>query len=277
MDLISVVIATLGGDSLRTTIQQLNNGTVVPTEILVCVPQENAGNVANLNYNNIHIIQTSVRGQVAQRAIGFQRASFPFVLQVDDDVQFQRDTIETLINNLNILGPGNAVAPIYIDINTEQYIHRHPAGIVGFVKNVGATVICGARWGKKRMGTISLAGINYGVDGGLMTVERKEVEWVPGGCVLHYRSGLIQENFFPFSGKAFCEDLIHCCLLQKNGIHLWVVRDAICKIDPPDLPQGESLLPIDTDAMRYLHHLRGVNALWFLIWLSITIIRRKIF
>lgn len=277
MDLVSVVIATLGGDSLRKTIQQLNNGTVVPAEILICIPQENAGNVANLGFDNIHIIKTKVRGQVAQRAIGFRRASFPFVLQVDDDVQCQRDMIETLLNNLNILGPGNAVAPIYIDVYNQQYIHRHPTGIIGFVNNVGATVVCGARWGKKRMGTISYAGINYGVDGGLMSVERKEVQWVPGGCVLHYRSGLIKENFFPFAGKAFCEDLIHSLLLQKNGVRLWVVRDAICKIEPPELPKEGNAFISDAAAMRYFHKLRGVNALWFLIWFSITVIRRKLF
>jgi cellulose synthase/poly-beta-1,6-N-acetylglucosamine synthase-like glycosyltransferase len=278
MDLVSVVIATLGGDSLRTTIQQLNNGTVVPTEILVCVPKENADKVANLGFDNVHIIKTRVRGQVAQRAIGFRRASFSFVLQVDDDIQVQRDMIETLSDNLNILGPGNAVAPIYIDVDTQQYIPRHPTGIIGFVRNVSATLVCGAKWGKKRMGTISHAGANYGVDGGLMAVERKEVQWVPGGCILHYRSGLIVENFYPFSGKAFCEDLIHSYLLRKNGVHLWVVRDAICKIEePPSLLKGENLFTSDAAARRYFNHLSGVNEWWFLIWLSYTIIRRKLF
>ncbi len=36
---VSVVIATLGGSTLLSTIADLNSGTVVPAENLVCIPE----------------------------------------------------------------------------------------------------------------------------------------------------------------------------------------------------------------------------------------------
>ena len=69
---LSVVIPTLGGESLGTTIAQLNRGTLVPREILVCIPEKEAPRVQNLGLPGVGIIMTDVRGQVAQRAKGFQ-------------------------------------------------------------------------------------------------------------------------------------------------------------------------------------------------------------
>ena len=42
--------------------------------------------------------------------------------------------------------------------------------------------------------------------------------WIPGGCVMHYKSNLVLYNFFPFSGKAYCEDLYHSIALKKNNL-----------------------------------------------------------
>ena len=39
---LSVVIATLGGEILFDTVKSINEGTVVPDEVLLCVPEENA-------------------------------------------------------------------------------------------------------------------------------------------------------------------------------------------------------------------------------------------
>ncbi len=46
-NLLSVVIATLGGDSLEKTIDHLNVGTITPFEILICIPTEDAYRVNN--------------------------------------------------------------------------------------------------------------------------------------------------------------------------------------------------------------------------------------
>ena len=44
--------------------------------------------------------------------------------------------------------------------------------------------------------------------------------WIPGGCVMHHRKNLILENYFPFVGKAYSEDLFHSIELKKKNIEL---------------------------------------------------------
>ena len=44
-----------------------------------------------------------------------------------------------------------------------------------------------------------------------------EVEWLPGGCILHSKKNLIKKNYFNFKyKKAYCEDLIHSYFLKKK-------------------------------------------------------------
>ena len=195
---LSVVIATLGGETLRGTIEQLNGGPLVPAEILVCIPEEDAFRVTEIAFPNVKVIKTNCRGQVAQRAIGFQLAQHPIVLQMDDDILLQEDALHELTSEIHRLGYGNALAPVYNDAVTGRSIHDLGDGAVGWLKSLHAYVVCGAPWGIKRMGVVTLGGFNYGVNGKYSGLEPLEVQWLPGGCVLHYKHDLIIESFYPF-------------------------------------------------------------------------------
>src|SRR2546425_9108646 len=92
----TVVIATLGGSSLKGTIETLNRGSVVPDEILVCISTNEAPRVSDFSFPNVKVLVTNCRGQVAQRAIGFQNASHEVVMQLDDDVHVDANCIEHL-------------------------------------------------------------------------------------------------------------------------------------------------------------------------------------
>src|ERR1700753_3022901 len=91
---ISVVIATLGGDSLSGTIASLMNGSKPPAEILICIPAAHAGKVSALASDVVKIIPTEVKGQVKQRAFGFTQAKYPLVMQLDDDILFEKETLK---------------------------------------------------------------------------------------------------------------------------------------------------------------------------------------
>ena len=111
---ISLVIATLGGDVLISTITRLNQGEGVPAEILICIPEDEAVHadcVAAIA--NVHVIKTKCRGQVAQRAVGLSKASYPYVMQFDDDVILPINTLKVLFETLLAKGPGNVVAPFF--------------------------------------------------------------------------------------------------------------------------------------------------------------------
>jgi GT2 family glycosyltransferase len=225
---VSVVMATLGGDSVSRTIGTLNAGRVVPVEILVCIPEEFASRVESLTFPNLKVIRTKCRGQVAQRAIGFQHASCELVLQLDDDISLRYDCLEKLIGGMGD-SRNVAVAPKMYDIRTGKYhafltpeAHSNPV-----FRRLLFWVVNG-RQGYKA-GQIGRAGISMGVPE--EPDNWSDIGWLPGGCVLHRRENLVLFNYYPFMGKAFAEDLFHSALLKKKGIRLLRCGSAACDVD----------------------------------------------
>ena len=86
------------------------------------------------------------------------------------------------------------------------------------------------------MGSVSKSSTNFGVDYKFLKKKLIEVSWIPGGCMMHHRDNLIQKNFYPFNGKAYCEDLIHCNLLKKKQIKLYIVNNSFCNTSFPEFP-----------------------------------------
>lgn len=229
---ISVVIATLGGDVLKDTITHLNRGEGVPAEILICIPEAEAANAECVTaIDNVHVIKTPCRGQVAQRAVGLSMAAYPYVMQFDDDVILPADTLKALFDTLMAKGPGNVVAPFFrIQPNGDEGT-RYVEGWRGFLRNCHASLLCGAAFGRKRLGRISSSGIGFGVPLSAGSDRVVESEWLPGGVALCHKEDLIVYNYYPFPGKAFSEDLIHSILWRRQGCRLWTVLDVSAMID----------------------------------------------
>lgn len=256
---VSVVIATLGGPTLMGTIAHLNAAEVRPAEILVCVPKDAWGERPLSIVPNVRVVVLPFRGQVRQRAAGFREASQPYVLQLDDDLEFSGCTLELLLNELAELGPGHAIAPALVVRGSDGAFWKLPTGFSGLLSAAVASLLRGARWGAVRMGTISRLGHNYGVDPNAMTSRRLRVDWLPGGCVLHHRPDLVTEDYFSLPGKAYAEDLIHSHLLAEAGVQLWVTRQARCGVDrePASSPLA-SLVP-RLRAIEFAARRRGVR------------------
>lgn len=218
---LSVVMATLGGECLKETIEQLNRGSVVPAEILVCIPEREAPRTAVLDFPNVKVIVTKCRGQVPQRAIGFQSASHEVVMQLDDDIHVEPDAVARMLRTLVESGPRAAVAANLIGTSAAPFagINRKVMGLFYFLVN---------GWDGYRMGTVSKAGTEISVKADDAGARAIDVEWMPGGCVMHWRENLIKENFFPYPGKAYCEDLLHSHLLAEKGIALKLDPGARC-------------------------------------------------
>jgi glycosyltransferase involved in cell wall biosynthesis len=225
---LSVVIATLGGEALWDTLSYLNNGDKIPFEILVCIPEENFILIEKSSQGNVKIVRTPCRGQVAQRAYGLQRACQPFVLQLDDDIVLRPDDLQLLLKTLRQLGPGHALAPLFRLLPTGQNATEYHPGVSGWLQSFYAFFICGAPWGTKKMGVISSAGIGYGVDRKYCGPDIFETQWLPGACVLCHREDVVTEDYYPFAGKAYTEDLVHSVLWRQKGVRLWVHPDAYC-------------------------------------------------
>jgi glycosyltransferase involved in cell wall biosynthesis len=225
---ISVVIATLGGGSLEETIESLNNSSIVPKEIIICIPEEYAIKVKHLNYSNIQILKTKVQGQVSQRAVGFQNAKFPFVLQLDDDIKLDFYCLENLLK-IVISKSNIAVGPkLYDNITKEYHSFLTPYSNKLNCYNKLFYFIANGKRGYQP-GKISKSGINFGLPEFPGTVY--DLDWLCGGCILHRKENLILRNYYPVSGKAYAEDLFHSKLLRSNKIILVRSGEAKCYVD----------------------------------------------
>jgi len=271
---LSVVIPTLGGDILANTIACLNKGDSIPVEILICIPEGESSKVEKLTQENVKVIKTPCRNQVAQRAYGLQRISQPMVLQLDDDVELTPADLDMLVQALDQLGRGHALAPLFRHLSTGQYMIEYTRGISGKLQSLLASLICGAPWGIKRMGVISPAGIGYGVDRRYCEPGLFETQWLPGGCVICHREDLVTEDYypFPFAGKAFGEDLVHSVLWKKQGTRLWVHLEASGTTSVAPMPFNWQTEKAILRVHEYVVKLIGGNnwqlRLWYVVHIS---------
>ncbi len=271
---VSVVMATLGGETVNKTIASLNEGTIVPNEILICIPEKEACNLIEIPFDNVRVVVTQCRGQVAQRAFGFKNVKNKMVLQIDDDILFEDKTLESLVLALDNFGKNNVVAPLYFNFGSGRCLHEYKVGFLGFIKSFYAYLVCDALWGKKRMGALTSLGIGYGVDGDFFTQDTVLVDWVPGGCVLSYDEDLIKENFFPFKGKAYSEDIIHSILRKEKGIFHHVVRTARCKTNSQPIILDAQMLIDDMMAREYVVSLLSGKKWCLRLWATFDYFKR---
>jgi hypothetical protein len=271
---ISVVIPTLGGNHLTQTIKKLNENEFIPSEILICIPEEYIKLNDFVLSENARLVPIVEKGQVLQRAIGFKNTTQNFVLQLDDDVELSSKSLKLLYDKLLELGPNNVVAPIWFDSFTNNAVHKYKNGLRGFIDNIIVFTILGGPWGKKKMGVISKSGVNYGVEKEFMKDELLNVEWVPGGCVMYYKQNVCYENYYPLKGKAYSEDLIHSFLLRKKGVKLYIIKDAAAYTPIPFSLFNKKEFESKYNALRYSNQLQNKSMFRLYIWGLISKLRK---
>jgi hypothetical protein len=279
---VSVVIATLGGPTLGPVIDILNSGTVVPAEILICIPRAESGRVRQIRAPNVRVVITQVRGQVAQRAEGFHQATRALVMQMDDDIHLAPDCMERLIETLHKYAPRCAVAPAFYLMGTSRSAYHAPADPAWMVR-VYYWLMNGVAG--YQGGDVDRACGAMGVDPQREPpgLRAKKVSWLPGGCVLSAREDLFSEAFFPFPGKAYCEDIIHSHHRNVQGTAMYVDITARCDIEVVYAASKNLLSYIrelrgDARARFYYANLTGRSALrltnYYLVTVMIQIARR---
>jgi len=226
---VTVVIPTLGGPSLKPTIEALNRGTLVPAEILVCIPVAEAHRVRDLAWHNVKVLVTDCRGQVAQRAVGFRNASHGIVVQLDDDIALERGCLERLRTTLMALGTEAAVGPSLMRSSTGESVYRQPQRNPLLLK--AYYWLMNGRAGYQP-GRLDKSGSHVGFDPKHAEGTVLEVECLAGGCIMHHRKNLVLEDFYPFAGKAYYEDIVHSWHLRQKGISLKVDSMARCWLEP---------------------------------------------
>jgi hypothetical protein len=230
---VSVVIATLGCDQLSRTVGAINAGSLVPSEILICIPYKCSNSIGEFKEANVRVIFTTFMGQVAQRAEGFKQAREPLVMQIDDDIDLSVDALELMLKALCLLGRGNVVGPVFLNKSTGMPLSPFSVGVKGQLINIYYYLFGALPFGKARMGCLSSICVSSSIDPNYCSDSIVKTQWLAGGCVLGYREDLILDNFFPFSGKAYAEDGLHSYLRSNRGIVHNVVSTARAAIDLP--------------------------------------------
>jgi GT2 family glycosyltransferase len=274
---ISVVIATIGNDYLLKTLVILNSSSLIPDEIIIVIPLEYKQDINLGDYSNLRIVYVPFKGQVAQRAYGFTLTKNNFVLQLDDDIDLDKYCVENLVKALINLGDGNSVGPVILYKDSRNSVYDSGKNISKFILNMKAYFLSGAPWGRNKMGKISKCGSAFGFDNTLITNKYNQSEWLAGGCILHLKTGLIYDNYFPFNGKAYGEDLIHSFYLKKLGIKMFVVNNAICFIDRPIIDNQSYSLELDLRSRLHLNKLRELSLFHIYIWYYSRRIFNKLF
>lgn len=228
---ISVVIPTLAGDSLIKTVESvcLSELGGMKLEVIIVVPEVKVDTLKrSLKNYNVTIIGVKKLGQVFQRSVGFKAASGDVVVQLDDDMLFEKNLLLDLTKKLISLGNGNLVAPLMKDGITGIIGQKaHPRTIKGFFKNIEDFLIFGLPFDRNIQGVFSVYSRARGIDPCVYVDDLIKVEWLPGGFVMGYKSELIIDDFYQIKGKAFAEDLIHSQIRNSHGLKHWLVRDLV--------------------------------------------------
>ena len=271
---LSVVIATLGRGTLMETLKSLNNGTIVPEEILICIPIEYMNQISGLFPGNVRIIGTPCKGQIQQRLIGFKEAAHPLVMQLDDDLILDKYCIEYLTHTIwqyDKFAVGPALVNFYNNKSLYTYSKSRNFFIWLYYFLMNGT--CGLQQGK-----VLKSGLNLGVDIATSSELLINVDWLAGGCILHKKDNLILHNYYPFSGTAYCEDLIHSFLLRKNRVELFICTAARCKVLPSSIldfkiNQFISFVRPDFIARRFYLRLKSASLWRMYIYYIIFVMR----
>jgi len=268
MNAVSVVIPSLGKLNLLKTINILNSGTIVPDEILICIPND-----TELEFEipeNSSLIYCSKRSQVAQRAKGLKNADSEFVLQLDDDTHLSKNCLEMLLETAMNCNSGCAVAPAILNEKTKKSIYENEGVKSPFntFKNFLANGL-----DLYKPGTVTKVGTCFGPAFISDSKSLQEVDWLAGCCVLHKKTNLIYDDYFPFMGKAYNEDLIASFLYKTKSVVFYVNKEACCFTAPYD-PNESSFIELlkDLRSKHYYMSLSGRLTIRFYVFSAFKLI-----
>ncbi len=271
---VSIVITSIGEDVLLDNLKSLTSKNPKVNEILVIIPEEFKKDKF-IDFDNVKFFFTDFKGQVIQRIYGFKKAKNDYVLQLDCDCFISNLDIEKMYNSLvNLSDKNHAIAPVYFCDKSNKSIHKFTIGFWSNIKNILTYFICGSKYSIFKMGTVSNIGTNYGVDPNYMFNDIFISEWLPGGCVLHYKKNIIFNNYYPFEGKAYSEDLIHSFFLRNNQIKLLITKKSKCYTEQPFIPRDYSEFRKFLKVQKYYWKLlNNNNYIKFYVWRILNYLR----
>ncbi len=227
LNTVSIVIPTIGRENLKLTLNSIRFSNYEVKEVILVIPKKFDFYFELSDFEDLKLIilKTEKSGQVYQRVEGFKIATGDFILQLDDDIEFDNNLIRNLVKRIQILPEKSSIAPLLTNIKGESVYRK---SFTKFSRLFYALFYFDF---SLKEGSINHFGKSIGIE----TKNRIfEVDWLPGGCLIHKRSNLILEDYFPFQTKAFMEDLFHSYYLKRKGINLYLDSHVSANIIEPE-------------------------------------------
>ena len=224
---ISIVINTIGENILNKVLESIVNSSVSVKEIIISIPENKNFNISQelINENNIKIIKSKFNNQINQRIEGFKIASGKYIIQLDSDVILDKFCIENLHTSLLNITENASVGALIMNVNEGKKTIKH--GFFYIIVKLIRNIILNNQIDIDSY-SITKAGTGFGFGKNRISESLINVDWLSGGCIIHKKQNLILDNYLPYDGKSYCEDLIHSFLLNKKGIKLYLNTRAKC-------------------------------------------------
>lgn len=224
----SIVIATAIRPTLPLVLENINDSSLLPKEVIVSIPKGKQFSPLKKHYSfNIIVIDKGI-GQVSQRIEGFKKVTTSFCIQMDDDISFKEDFLNLFVNTFKTLPVNSVLAPSF-------FFKKEPISVLISPKPPISHFLYFILDGKfiPSYGEISKGGLPFGINPVLNKGEVPLVKtsWIPGACVIHRTENLLTNWQYPKEGKAYAEDLIHSQLLKKQKINLFIDRSLFINLE----------------------------------------------
>ena len=272
---IDVVIPTLNGKKIFKTIESLNLGILKPKKIICIYYYKFDFQKIKKIFKNVLFIKSNIKNQVEQRILGYDYVNSNFILQLDDDIILDKKTLLNLYKSKMKLGEKSIVGPVFLDLDGKS-IHNLETN-TRFFSNIYKYLICDAKYGEKKIGTITSLGVAYGVN---IKINKKIVrtQWLPGGCILFSRD-ILKKNFdiFKFEGKSYCEDVFFSLQREIFFFKHFVVTNSVVYTDKSNEKFIFKDFISEIKIRKYLLKYTKGNQIRFYLWVFFEFLNQNIF
>lgn len=221
-----IVIPSVGEPSLYKLLDFIASSTIFPNRVIIVIRDIDSFSYDPTMYPYpISLLHSPARGQVNQRIFGFLNSRSSLVMQIDADCSFDSYFLNNYITEFLRLeskcDSAIAVAPSFIDSKSRLMFSNENRFSLYYRILLGMT---GLLFPNKNL---SKFGQNFPLNLSCNLIAGSShtfcSDWLPGGCVLQRKNKLIVDNYYPFPGKAYAEDLFHSYLLFSNSVSLFVL------------------------------------------------------
>ena len=213
---ITIIVPSIGKKISKKWIYQINHFCKNNISVVISIPPGiDIKKVYSMGFSkDILIVNSDRKGQVFQRQFAYKYSKNKLIMHMDDDIFFNLDSIKGLLEVFNSLPENSCLAPA---IKNSHKRKKYKSNLFFLVRNLILYSELNPIPGS--ISSSSLPIPYYKTDNKNMT---QKVEWLPGGITLIRKKHCIKDDYFKFSGKAYCEDLFLSRYLRKNKINLYI-------------------------------------------------------